>query len=565
MGKGNRNRNDRYEDVYSMSGNGAAVKAPRTGAKKDRTSALLIAVIAVLLLSALVIYIFSDSGVLERNTVYVSSENFEVTGTMLPYYENLAYSSAFEQYYSLYYNYVYAGDATQAYNAVAQMMSAYTLNDFFDSAIATSKELVALAEEATAKGVKLDAEELAEIEDTLKSSSAASLGTGVKKKDLRAALKLQALAVKYIDILDKEIEDGVTEESILEYVNKHKEDYYKADILKYELSAEAKKYTDTVEYVRVEKLIDEYAEKLAAATSAEDFKKLVIEFEVEKGFDKNFDLNKGSIETPDEEIIETAKKNLVENIYKAVVEGETFVSTLTDNATYAEPLEAVANNLYATCTSAVANLDETENYVLEKDDEALAWISDEETKALDTKLVEDKTEDKYAKTVYMMIKPMYLDESDTKDVAHILIKAAEKTATAEQKAAAKEKADKVLAEYKAGELTLEAFETLAETYNEDSGCVYEGVTKGQMVKPFEDWTFDAARKVGDTGVVETEFGYHVMYFVGEGGKAYYAKALDAYVAEEYEDRVDALVEEYVTLNDKAIAKKTQVADDTTAA
>ncbi|MBQ7380951.1 MAG: peptidylprolyl isomerase, partial [Clostridia bacterium] len=457
------------------------------------------------------------------------------------------------------------GDATQAYNAVAQMMSVYTLNDFFDSAISTSKELVALAEEATAKGVKLDAEELAEIEDTLKSSSAASLGTGVKKKDLRAALELQALAVKYIDILDKEIEDGVTEESILEYVNEHKEDYYKADILKYELSAEAKNYTDTVEYVRVEKLIDEYAEKLAAATSAEDFKKLVIEFEVEKGFDKNFDLNKGSIETPDETIIETAKKDLVENIYKAVVEGETFVSTLTDNATYAEPFEAVANNLYATCTSAVANLDETENYVLEKDDEALAWISDEETEALDTKLVEDKTEDKYAKTVYMMIKPMYLDESDTKDVAHILIKADEKTATAEQKAAAKEKADKVLAEYKAGELTLEAFEKLAETYNEDSGCVYEGVTKGQMVKPFEDWTFDAARKVGDTGVVETEFGYHVMYFVGEGGKAYYAKALDAYIAEEYEDRVDALVEEYVTLNDKAIAKKTNVADDTTAA
>ena len=58
---------------------------------------------------------------------------------MLPYYENLAYANTFEQYYYIYYTYYYGGDATQAYNAVAQMMSGYTLNDFFDSAITSSK------------------------------------------------------------------------------------------------------------------------------------------------------------------------------------------------------------------------------------------------------------------------------------------------------------------------------------------------------------------------------------------------------------------------------------------
>ena len=34
-----------------------------------------------------------------------------------------------------------------------------------------------------------------------------------------------------------------------------------------------------------------------------------------------------------------------------------------------------------------------------------------------------------------------------------------------------------------------------------------------MVKPFEDWCF-AYHNVGDMDVIETEFGYHVMYFVG---------------------------------------------------
>ena len=215
MGKGNRNRNDRYEDIYSMSGSGAAVKTAKGGAKKDKTTALLITVIAVILLVSVAIFIFSDSGIMERNTVYVSSDNFEVTGTMLPYYENLAYMNTFEQYYYLYYNYYYSGDATSAYNAVAQMMSQYTLSDFFDSAITSSKELVALAEEATANGVKLEAEDLEEIEAALKDISAGSLGTGVKKKDVRAALELRALAAKYVETVNENLEAGATDEAIL--------------------------------------------------------------------------------------------------------------------------------------------------------------------------------------------------------------------------------------------------------------------------------------------------------------------------------------------------------------
>ena len=35
-----------------------------------------------------------------------------------------------------------------------------------------------------------------------------------------------------------------------------------------------------------------------------------------------------------------------------------------------------------------------------------------------------------------------------------------------------------------------------------------------MVTAFNDWCFDSSRKSGDTGIVETEYGYHVMYFVG---------------------------------------------------
>ena len=37
-----------------------------------------------------------------------------------------------------------------------------------------------------------------------------------------------------------------------------------------------------------------------------------------------------------------------------------------------------------------------------------------------------------------------------------------------------------------------------------------------MEEAFEDWSFDASRQVGDTGIVETSYGYHVMYFCGYG-------------------------------------------------
>ena len=67
--------------------------------------------------------------------------------------------------------------------------------------------------------------------------------------------------------------------------------------------------------------------------------------------------------------------------------------------------------------------------------------------------------------------------------------------------------------------TAESFAALANEYSQDPGSntnggLYEGVTEGQMVAAFNDWCFDAERKEGDTGIVRTEYGYHVMYFCG---------------------------------------------------
>lgn len=121
-------------------------------------------------------------------------------------------------------------------------------------------------------------------------------------------------------------------------------------------------------------------------------------------------------------------------------------------------------------------------------------------------------------------------EDPTIDVRHILIatKTGELASTdegyeaeqAQLKADAKAAADALLAEWKAGEASEESFAALATANTDDTGSqatggLYENVYEGQMVAEFNDWCFDASRKVGDTDVVETSYGAHVMYFAGE--------------------------------------------------
>lgn len=79
-------------------------------------------------------------------------------------------------------------------------------------------------------------------------------------------------------------------------------------------------------------------------------------------------------------------------------------------------------------------------------------------------------------------------------------------------------AQAILDQWLAGEKTEESFAALATGKTEDpgsqqSGGLYQQVVAGQMVQPFNDWCFDAARTYGDYGLVQTSYGYHVMFFV----------------------------------------------------
>ena len=142
------------------------------------------------------------------------------------------------------------------------------------------------------------------------------------------------------------------------------------------------------------------------------------------------------------------------------------------------------------------------------------WVTDEARQEGDVTYVEN------GESGYIVL--YYLHREDYSfqlpNVRHILISAAD-AADEASKEEAKAEADHVLEEYLAGEQTEEAFAELAKTHSSDNaeeGGLYENITPGSMVEAFDAWCFDAARQTGDTGIVETEYGYHVMYFVGYG-------------------------------------------------
>ena len=95
----------------------------------------------------------------------------------------------------------------------------------------------------------------------------------------------------------------------------------------------------------------------------------------------------------------------------------------------------------------------------------------------------------------------------------------------EEKAAAMTAAQEILDGWMKGEATEDSFAALAsektgDEGSKDNGGLYEDIYPGQMVTAFNDWCFDAGRKVGDTGIVETEYGCHVMYFSGNSATTY---------------------------------------------
>ncbi len=151
------------------------------------------------------------------------------------------------------------------------------------------------------------------------------------------------------------------------------------------------------------------------------------------------------------------------------------------------------------------------------------WLYDSTRKSGDASTLADGT------VQYVVVfHDRFRDENPTIDIRHILVPLGSGSIAegeegyedeqAQLKADAHAKAEELLAQWQSGEATEDSFAALALKESTDGskydGGLYTEVYQGQMVTEFNDWCFDAARQSGDTGVVDTQYGSHVMYFSG---------------------------------------------------
>lgn len=173
--------------------------------------------------------------------------------------------------------------------------------------------------------------------------------------------------------------------------------------------------------------------------------------------------------------------------------------------------------------SATANQDSTILYGMKKSDiesasaDMSAWLFDAARKAGDKKAFSSSGSGYYA---------IYFVSRNTKytlpTVRHILVSPNPKTDTssgatytAAEWTAARKEAETLLTKC----TSLDAFIALVKDNTDDTataatGGLYENVQRGKMVPQFNDWCFDSSRKAGDKAIVRTDYGFHIIYFVG---------------------------------------------------
>ena len=385
-------------------------------------------------------------------------------------------------------------------------------------------QILVECEAAKADGMELNEQSKNNVELTLQSikTSAESAGLsvdeyitvnfakGLTEEMIKNYLELTALASQYREKVMNSYK--FTDDDYEKYYSEHKTDYQYADFLKFNFpfaDSSAASSEVSVDQDRKDKA-KAYAEDLAKCKTAQAFKDYVTKY------------------------------------YK-------------DNPSLLTPTEAEQTISIDDLIKIQVDNTVKEKYAYEVTSEAGKWIFDASREPLETKVFEDSS----YYTVLMVTKTAYRDESFYKNVRHILVKTsndgtAESSENSENytELKAKEKADKIYKEWKDGEATEESFAELAKKYSDDQGSsadggLYSDVSYGTMVKEFNDWLFDNSRKAGDTGIVKTTYGYHIMYFVGDGDQIWKKSVNTVMVKNSYSENLKELSQKYAVTFDEA--------------
>ncbi len=401
-----------------------------------------------------------------------------------------------------------------AYSAVSQLVYA--------------KYGAARAEEA---GITLTEDEIKEIEteiDSIRESAKKNdyslnrwlrlnFGAGVTEEIIYNVTYDSSLASKYYEKVTNDTKDSVTDKEIEDKYNSAKDDYDVVDLRVYSYSAQLT--TDEKKDLTEEEITALQEERKAEVK--EDAEKFLADVKDEKTF---LSAAQSAILTADNKSEDKAEE-----------------VTLAEKQSYAEL---------------------TTSYC----EDVAKWVYDDARKVGDATAIADESGNYYI--VFMKALPGKDTSASSSDVRHILVQFPEKNTdgsettktdgagnkttniTPETKEATKAKAQEILDEFLENP-TEDNFAELAKKKTEDPGSketggLYENVAdNGQYVEEFTNWAVDPARKPGDTGIVETSYGYHIMYYVEANDETWYATIQSDLTNEKLQKTVQDVLDGYV--------------------
>ena len=481
------------------------LSAQQEAKKVSLYTTAFVVVMALLLIVAIFVGVrqtIASSGIREKNTVALTVGDHEISNAELNYF----YMDAVNNFYSAYGSYatMFGLDPTKPLDEQVsnEETGATWADDFLESAKTSAQAAYAMADAAEAAGFTLPEEDQATINTTISNLDVyatlngysdgeaylkAIYGSGATLESYQKYCELSMLAQSYQNHYAESLtyEDSDLRAAEEENYNAYSSFSYNA----YYLAASRFLTGGTTD----EEGNTTYSEEETAASiaAAEEAAKALTGKDIT------------SVEDLDAAIAELSINADTENA----------ASTVYTNALYSS-----LNTLYAD------------------------WLADESRKEGDlsyfasttTSTDEDGNEVETVNGYYVVYFTGSNDNTfPLSNIRHILVSfeggTTDETTNAvtysdEEKAAAKATAEEILAEWKAGDATEESFAELANTKSDDgdgtTGGLYENISPdSNYVTSFKEWALDD-HQPGDTGIIESTYGYHVMYFVGNTDYTY---------------------------------------------
>ena len=515
--------------------------------KLKMTTAIFVAailVVVIVFVGVMAVNIVKNSGVMQKNTVAAVVNDEELSSVEFSYYYNDIINNAYSEWYSQY------GDSVSTYMLLMGLdMSApldeqvYPMGDgeqtwadyFIDAALERAKSDYALYAAAQADGYELPEEEQASLESSASTLAfyaqlygyrnvnkylAAMYGPGANEDTYNAYSKISAIAASY-------------------YNN----------------------YSDSLSYDK--DAIHAYAEDIATDYNGYDYAYYYVNYNKFLG-EGTKDENGNTTHTDEENAAARAEA-------KAVAESLAKCKTV-------EELDAAIAALEINKGSTASSTKRTGDFGSALNSSFSTWLTNPGRKANDIAMFayssaaenhnhgDEEVDHDHPIDGYYVVVFQGMEDNDRPvgNVRHLLVKFENGTKdengntvyTDEQKAAVKQEADSYLESWKSGAATEESFIELVKKHSDDTsastGGLFEDITpESSYVANFLNWSIDENRQVGDTEVIETEYGYHVMYYVGASELSYRemlieedmsAEALDNWYQDILENATGSVVE-----------------------